>query len=109
MYFESAVRGLAGLKMARDARVILPYFAFAPYVVAKTDLVFTTARHFAQAFIPLLPLALLETPPGFPTMRFYLLWHERAHNSTAHRWLRGLIAEVGRGLVPVKGGGVARL
>ncbi len=114
MRYSSVQRGvvethLAGLKMARDARVILPYFAFAPYVVAKTDLVFTTARHFAQAFIPLLPLALLETPPGFPTMRFYLLWHERAHNSTAHRWLRGLIAEVGRGLVPVKGGGVARL
>jgi DNA-binding transcriptional LysR family regulator len=107
MRYSSVQRGvvethLAGLKMARDARVVLPYFAFAPYVVAKTDLVFTTARHFAQAFTPLLPLTLLEAPPGFPTMRFYQLWHERAHHSSAHRWLRGMIAEVGRALAPVK-------
>jgi DNA-binding transcriptional LysR family regulator len=93
---------LAGLKMARDARVVLPYFAFAPYVVAQTDLVFTTARHFAQAFTPLLPLTLLEAPAGFPAMRFYQLWHERAHHSAAHRWLRGLIGEEGRALAPAK-------
>jgi DNA-binding transcriptional LysR family regulator len=108
MRYSSVQRGvvethLAALKIARDARVVVPYFAFAPYVVARTDLVFTTARHFAQAFTPMLPLVLLETPPGFPSMRFYLLWHERAHNSTAHRWLRALIAEVGRALVPIKG------
>ena len=107
MRYSSVQRGvvethLASLKLARDARVVLPYFAFAPYVVAQTDLVFTTARHFAQAFVPLLPLAVLEAPPGFPTMRFYQLWHERAHHSTAHRWLRGLIAEVGRALAPAK-------
>jgi DNA-binding transcriptional LysR family regulator len=44
-----------------------------------------------------LPLVMLEAPPGFPTMRFYQLWHERAHHSPAHRWLRALIADVGRG------------
>lgn len=105
MRYSSVQRGvvethLASLKLARDARVVMPYFAFAPYVVAQTDLVFTTARHFAQAFTALLPVTLLEAPAGFPTMRFYQLWHERAHHASAHRWLRGLIAEVGRALAP---------
>jgi DNA-binding transcriptional LysR family regulator len=108
MRYSSLQRGvvethLASLKLARDARVVMPYFAFAPYVVAQTDLVFTTARHFAQAFTALLPVVLLDAPPGFPTMRFYQLWHERAHHGSAHRWLRGLIAEVGRSLAPATG------
>jgi DNA-binding transcriptional LysR family regulator len=107
MRYSNAQRGvvethLASLRVARDARVVLPYFAFAPYVVAQTDLVFTTARHFAAAFMDLLPLTLLPAPAGFPTMRFYQLWHERAHHSTAHRWLRGQIAQVGRALAPAQ-------
>ena len=101
MRYSSLQRGvvethLARLHRERDARVWVPYFALAPHVVAETDLVFTTARHFAQAFMGSLPLAMLEAPPGFPTMRFYQLWHERVHHSPAHRWLRALIADVGR-------------
>ena len=46
------------------------------------------------------PVVMLAAPPGFPTMRFYQLWHERAHHASAHRWLRGVIADVGRALVP---------
>jgi DNA-binding transcriptional LysR family regulator len=113
MRYSNAQRGvvethLASLRLARDARVMLPYFAFAPYVVAETDLVFTTARHFAEAFMAALPLTMLNAPPGFPTMRFYQLWHERAHHSAAHRWLRGLIAQVGRALAPERDAGPAR-
>ena len=105
MRYSSQQRGvvethLATLGAVRDARVAVPYFAFAPYVVAETDLVFTTARHFAEPFTQLLPLTMLAAPPGFPSMRFYQLWHERAHRASAHRWLRGLIAEVGRTLAP---------
>jgi len=91
---------LATLRAQRDARVSVPYFAFAPHVVAETDLVFTTARHFAEPYTRTLPVVMLEAPPGFPSMRFYQLWHERAHHASAHRWLRGVIAEVGRALAP---------
>ena len=71
-------------------------------MVAQTDLLFTTARHFAEPFTALLPLVLAPAPADFPTMRFYLLWHERAHHAPAHRWLRALItsaarAQLGRG------------
>ena len=105
--YSSAQRGvvethLASLRASRDARVVVPYFGLAPHVVAKTDLVFTTARHFAQPFTELLPLVMMKAPPGFPKMRFYQLWHERVHHEPAHRWLRNLIAEVGRALVPAR-------
>ncbi|MEJ8857836.1 LysR family transcriptional regulator [Variovorax robiniae] len=91
---------LARHHVARDARVSVPYFGLAPHVVARTDLVFTTARHFAEHFAAALGLVILKTPPDFPTMRFYQLWHERAHHSPAHRWLRAAIAEVGRAHAP---------
>jgi len=64
--------------------------------VARTDLVFTTARHFANTFVGRLPVVALASPDGFPRMRFYQLWHERAHHAPAHRWLRGLVTTVAR-------------
>ncbi|WP_213958074.1 MULTISPECIES: LysR family transcriptional regulator [unclassified Variovorax] len=91
---------LARQHVARDARVSVPYFGLAPHVVARTDLVFTTARHFAEHFAQSLGLVILKAPSGFPTMRFYQLWHERAHLAPAHRWLRAVIAEVGRAHAP---------
>ena len=105
MRYSSHQRGvvethLAARHAVRDARVAVPYFALAPHVVAETDLVFTTARHFAEPFTRTLPLVMLAMPPGFPAMRFYQLWHERAHHDAAHRWLRRLITEVGRSLAP---------
>ena len=51
---------------------------------------------------------MLNAPKGFPTMRFYQLWHERSHHAPAHRWLRGVIGEVGRTLVAPLGKGRAR-
>ncbi|MDQ7956812.1 MAG: LysR substrate-binding domain-containing protein [Rhodocyclaceae bacterium] len=86
---------LAGLRQARDARVSVPYYGMAPYLVARSDLVFTTARHFAEQFTGALPVVSVPAPEGFPRMRFYQLWHERSQHQAAHRWLRGLLSAVG--------------
>ncbi len=86
---------LASLRVARDARIVVPYFELAPYLLVNTDLVFTTARHFAAHFARLLPLAISAAPFDFPRMRFYQLWHERSQQSPAHRWFRGLLSEAG--------------
>lgn len=103
MPYSRAQRGvvethLAQRRLVRDARIVVPYFALAPHVVAHTDLVFTTARHFALTHARILPLTVLPAPPGFPRMRFYQLWHPRSHNAAAHRWLRQVIAEIGHTL-----------
>jgi DNA-binding transcriptional LysR family regulator len=72
----------------RNIRASLPYFHVVPYVLANTDLVFTTGRRFADPFTKLLPITILPAPLKFPPLRFYQLWHERTHESNAARWLR---------------------
>jgi DNA-binding transcriptional LysR family regulator len=82
---------LSGQKLARDQRVVVPYFEAAPYMLVETDLIFTTARHFAEHFARALPLVVVRLPLEFPPMRFYQLWHDRSHHDASHRWLRGLV------------------
>lgn len=44
-----AALGELGLK--RNIQVTIPYFALAPHVLAKSDLIFTTGRQFADYFV----------------------------------------------------------
>ena len=90
---------LASLRVTRDARVVVPYFELAPYLLVNTDLVFTTARHFAAHCARRLPLAISPAPFDFPRMRFYHLWHERSQQSPPQRWFRGLLTDAARRLV----------
>lgn len=89
---------LSGLRIRREERVLVQSFAVAPYLLQNTDLVFTTTRHFAEYYVKLLPLAIIEAPIEFPAMRFYQLWHERNRHSPSHRWLRRLLSECGMAL-----------
>lgn len=100
MPYSVAQRGvvethLASLRLERNVRMVLPFFAQSPYLLPGTDLIFTTARHFAEHYAALLPLVIRPTPLDFPRMRFYQLWHDRTHYSASHRWLRGLLGEAG--------------
>ena len=70
----------------------------APHLLPGTDLLFTTARHFARHYATFLPLVIVPTPIAFPRTRFYQLWHDRTHASAGHRWLRGLLAATGEKL-----------
>ena len=84
---------LSTLRLLRDACIVVPYFELAPHLLVNTDLVFTTARHFAAHYARLLPLSIFEAPFDFPRMRFYQLWHERSHLATPQRWFRSLLLE----------------
>ena len=46
---------LATLRIQRTERVVVQSFTVAPYLLQGTDLVFTTTRHFANFYLPLLP------------------------------------------------------
>src|SRR5262249_51583234 len=89
---------LASLRLAQAARIVLPYFEIAPYLLVNTDLVFTTARHFAEHFARILPLVVVAAPFEFPAMRFYQLWHDRSQHQASHRWLRELLSASARSL-----------
>src|SRR5205809_650250 len=47
----------------------------------------------AQYYAGFLPLTIKDAPFGFPPMRYYQLWHERAGRSQEVRWLRDLVAQ----------------
>jgi DNA-binding transcriptional LysR family regulator len=76
----------AGCK--RRVAATVPEFNMAPYVLTRTDLIFTTGRRFAEHYAQLLPLQIVLAPAEFPPIRFYQLWHERGHHSASNRWLR---------------------
>jgi hypothetical protein len=49
-----------------------------------------------RRFASFLPLAIVDSPIKFPRMRFYQLWHDRAHHSGEHQWLRSLLTAASR-------------
>ncbi len=79
---------LAKTGYQRQIVATVPEFNLAPYALLGSDLVFTTARRFAEHYAAIMPLAVVAAPSELPPMRFYQLWHERNHTSAASRWLR---------------------
>lgn len=89
---------LAKAGYQRRISATLPEFNQLPLLLTRSDLVFTTARRFAEHHAALLPLVLLRAPAELPPMRFYQLWHERVHASASSRWIREQVSDVARGI-----------
>lgn len=77
----------------RVVHATVPEFNLVPYVLAETDLVFTTGRRFAEHHARHLPIDVVPAPSFFPVMRFHQLWHDRSHFSPAVRWLRSIVTQ----------------
>jgi len=77
----------------RVVHATVPEFNLVPYVLAETDLVFTTGRRFAEHHARHLPIDVVPAPSFFPVMRFHQLWHDRSHFSPAVRWLRSVVTQ----------------
>lgn len=77
----------------RNIVITLPYFGIAPYVLVKSDLIFTTTMSFARHYADLLPLRVESLPIAAPPLRYYQLWHERTHRALESKWLRALVAQ----------------
>jgi DNA-binding transcriptional LysR family regulator len=84
---------LAQLGLRRNVKVVLPYFNNIPDLLIQSDLVFTTCRRFAENYAKGLPLRVIPSPIPFPTMRFYLLWHDRTHRSYACKLMREVVVQ----------------
>lgn len=89
---------LARNGLSRNVTTTLPYFGMAPYVLMRSNLLFTTTRALAAHYCNLLPLR-IEPIPGEPqALTYYQLWHDRTHRSAAAIWLRHLVAGIAREL-----------
>lgn len=80
----------------RSRRVALqvPSFLAAPLVVARSEMILTTAESVARQHAEAFSLRVLETPLPLGPMKLSLAWHERQRADPGHAWLRALIAEV---------------
>jgi DNA-binding transcriptional LysR family regulator len=94
---------LRELHLQRRIAVSVPEYTIAPSMLARTDLVFTTGRPFAEHLASSMPLILLAAPPELGRMRFHMLWHERSHNSRQGEWLRDIARSVAREIVRFNG------
>ena len=91
---------LAKHGLARRVALVVPHFAVAPLVVARSDLVLTVPHHVARTFVDLLPLRIVPPPLDLPGFDVVQLWHERQQQDPAHVWLRGIVLDVCRSLPP---------
>jgi DNA-binding transcriptional LysR family regulator len=87
-------RALAELGHSRDVNVRVSHFLNVPPLVASTDLVAALSRRVAEPFARMLPLRVFEPPLRLRVSRVGMLWHDSREGDPAHRWLRGLVAEV---------------
>lgn len=77
----------------RKIQMTIPYFGMVPYVLTRTDLIFTTNRSFALQCAKDWPIEVLPVPVAMPKMKFYMLWHERVHAAAEVQWLRKIVAD----------------
>ncbi|AOR70642.1 hypothetical protein BBJ41_24245 [Burkholderia stabilis] len=93
-------RELARGGLSRNVTTTMPYFGMAPYVLMRSNLLFTTTRALAMHFSSLLPLRIEPIPCEPQALTYYQLWHDRTHRSAAAIWLRRLVSGVAKKLVP---------
>lgn len=85
---------LSAQNLRRRIAVRCAHFGLMPQMVASSLLVLTTGRQFCERYAAQLPLVILESPVPLPQMRYYQLWHDRTHHSSAGTWLREAIRNV---------------
>ena len=79
---------LAGVGARRSIATWLPSALSSPAVIAASDLIATVPERVAHMFAGQLGLQVLEPPLHLPDIEIAMYWHERLHNSAAHRWMR---------------------
>lgn len=93
---------LAELGLKRRIAVTIPEYNMIPLILLRSDLVFTTARCFCESWAKIAPLTVVPAPEIFQTIRFCLLWHNRAHMSTHGQWIRSILQSLADDLINTK-------
>ena len=79
---------LAEMNRARRVTLKVPFFAAAPMLIARSDLILTAPRRMVEQIAPRFELELYEPPLHLPRFAVVATWHERFDRDEAHRWLR---------------------
>ncbi len=82
--------------LRREVAVSVTHFLAVPEIVAVTDYCATLPRQICRRLATDPRLKVLPAPVDLGTFPVEMAWHVRYRNDPAHRWLRGLVAEVAR-------------
>lgn len=82
------------VRVAGEAAITLRVHSLliAPYIVARSDHVFTATEHVAQQLAAMPGLRVLPCPLELPAISVHQYWHARYADDPAILWLRALIA-----------------
>lgn len=83
-------RTLSEAGKKRNVVLEVPYFASAMLSLAKTDLVLTSHKLFADKVMNRYNTRAIEAPHGFPLLTYSMVWHPRLHKDPLNMWLREL-------------------
>jgi len=88
---------LAALGRSRDVAVTLPHWLLAPMLVRSSDLVAVMPGRLAQSVArETRGLAIVKLPFATENFDWTIYWHRRHEKRAGHKWLRELIAAVGK-------------
>lgn len=87
-------RTLRQRSLKREIVLEVPSYLGLANIVARTDLVATVPRHFADILANDDVTRIFALPFDVPTYQIKQHWHERFHQDSAHRWLRSMLTEL---------------
>lgn len=87
-------QALSRAKRKRSIVMRLPHFFAGPLILQCTDYLMTVPLRAQVMTRELNNIRFLPLPFEVELMHVKLLWHERMHHDTGHKWLRGVIAEL---------------
>jgi len=82
---------LAEHKLTRRVALRVPHFMVVPAVVQASNLIATLPSSVVRQSSQVSGLKKLDLPFKAPVFEVKQFWHERNHQDSAHRWLRGVI------------------
>jgi DNA-binding transcriptional LysR family regulator len=100
---EGELRGrgddaLAHIGRRRKVAMTMPVFSGVYHAVSESDLIALIPDQLAERIAPRAGLALYRPPVPIAPVELAMIWHKRSSSTPAHRWLRGLIADILRPL-----------
>jgi DNA-binding transcriptional LysR family regulator len=81
-------RPLAQFGAKRRVVLSVPFFSAAIFAVANTDLVLTVPRKLTKIVRPLDGVRLVEPPREIKPFPYFMTWHPRLNEESAHAWFR---------------------
>jgi len=73
-----------------------PHLLASLFIASQTDIVTATVERVAKMYKEALGLVILSPPIALPAADTHIVWHERTHHSSAHKWLLELLMDLAR-------------